>query len=305
MSYRRLLPAFTGLLLAAGILLWFIARAGTSASLGVFSELDIGVQLGLFGGVLLAMLMASVALIQCQIARPLHRLVNYVKHQQDGDRGEPPKSLMRRQDDIALLTKKIQRLLVTLREQNEQLLEQTLNDPLTGLGNRRLLEQRLNTALPLSRRRMAPLSALMIDVDHFKPYNDHYGHLAGDDCLIEIANVLRDIFRRDTDIVVRLGGEEFVVVLLDVELDEAVRLAEAMRGMLQAVGIPHVESPTAPVVTVSIGVATAQPGTPIDVENLIACADAALYQCKARGRNCITSCIVNVDMTPASVSVLG
>lgn len=305
MSYLRLLPAFAGLLLVAGILLWFIARAGTSASLGVFSELGIGVQLGLSGGVLLAMLMASVALIQGQVARPLHRLVNYVKRQQDGNQGEPPKSLMRRQDDIALLTGEIQRLLDTLREQNDQLLEQTLNDPLTGLGNRRLLEQRLDTALPLSRRRMAPLSALMIDVDHFKAYNDHYGHPAGDECLIEIANVLRDIFRRDTDIVVRLGGEEFIVVLLDVDLEEAARLAEAMRSMLQAVGIPHEQSPTAAVVTVSIGVATAQPGTPIDVENLIACADAALYQCKAQGRNCITSSIVNIDRTSSSVSVLG
>lgn len=291
--------------MAAGILLWLIIRQAPLASLGVFTELDVGTRLGLAGGLLLATLVASVMLVQRQVTRPLNQLVDYVRRQQDGDQGEPPHALMKRQDEIALLTGEIQRLLGTLREQNDKLLAQTLNDPLTGLGNRRLLEQRLDTALPLSRRRMAPLSALMIDVDHFKPYNDHYGHPAGDDCLIEIANVLRDIFRRDTDIVVRLGGEEFIVVLLDVDLEEAVQLAEAMRGMLQAVGIPHEKSPTAPVVTVSIGVATAQPGTPIDVENMIACADAALYQCKAQGRNCITSCIVNIDMTTSSVSVLG
>lgn len=305
LSYRRFLLAFSGLLLAAGTLLWFIARPVSSAYIDLFSGLDVGARLGLAGGLLLSTLMASVALVQLHVAGPLHQLVDYVRRQQDGDQGEPPKVLMGRQDQIALLTGEIQRLLDTLREQNDQLLEQTLNDPLTGLGNRRLLEKRLDTALPLSRRRMAPLSALMIDVDHFKPYNDHYGHPAGDDCLIEIANVLRDIFRRDTDIVVRLGGEEFIVVLLDIDLDEAVRLAEAMRGMLQAVGIPHEKSPTAPVVTVSIGVATAQAGTPIDVENLIACADAALYQCKAQGRNCITSCIVNIDMATSSVSVRG
>lgn len=305
MSYRRFLPAFASLLLAAGILLWFIARQAPSASLGVFTELDAGARLGLAGGLLLATMIASVILIQRQVTRPLNQLVDYVRRQQDGDQGQPPRVLMKRQDEIALLTGEIQRLLGTLREQNDKLLEQTLNDPLTGLGNRRLLEQRLNTALPLSRRRMAPLSALMIDVDHFKPYNDHYGHPAGDDCLIEIANVLRDIFRRDTDIVVRLGGEEFIVVLLDIDLDEAARLAEAMRSMLQAVGIPHEKSPTAPVVTVSIGVATVQPGTPIEVESLIACADAALYQCKARGRNCITSCIVDSEMSAIPVSVLG
>nr|WP_297458750.1 diguanylate cyclase [uncultured Halomonas sp.] len=304
MSYRRFLLAFASLLLAAGALLWFIARPASSAFFGLLAELSLGARLSLAGGLLLATLTMSVALVQRQVARPLDQLVDYVRRQQNGDQGEPPRALMGRQDQIALLTGEIQRLLDTLREQNDKLLEQTLNDPLTGLGNRRLLEQRLDTALPLSRRRMAPLSALMIDVDHFKAYNDHYGHPAGDDCLLEIANVLRDIFRRDTDIVVRLGGEEFIVVLLDIDLDEAVQLAEAMRGMLQAVGIPHETSPTAPVVTVSIGVATAQPGTPIDVENLIACADTALYQCKAMGRNCITSCIVNIDMTVASVSVL-
>lgn len=304
MSYRRFLLAFASLLLAAGALLWFIARPASSAFFGLLAELSLGARLGLAGGLLLATLTMSVALVQRQVARPLDQLVDYVRRQQNGDQGEPPRALMGRQDQIALLTGEIQRLLDTLREQNDKLLEQTLNDPLTGLGNRRLLEQRLDTALPLSRRRMAPLSALMIDVDHFKAYNDHYGHPMGDDCLLEIANVLRDIFRRDTDIVVRLGGEEFIVVLLDIDLDEAVQLAEAMRGMLQAVGIPHATSPTAPVVTVSIGVATAQPGTPIDVENLIACADTALYQCKAMGRNCITSCIVNTDMTVASVSVL-
>lgn len=304
MSYRRFLLAFASLLLAAGALLWFIARPASSAFFGLLAELSLGARLCLAGGLLLATLTMSVALVQRQVARPLDQLVDYVRRQQNGDQGEPPRALMGRQDQIALLTGEIQRLLDTLREQNDKLLEQTLNDPLTGLGNRRLLEQRLDIALPLSRRRMAPLSALMIDVDHFKAYNDHYGHPAGDDCLLEIANVLRDIFRRDTDIVVRLGGEEFIVVLLDIDLDEAVQLAEAMRGMLQAVGIPHATSPTAPVVTVSIGVATAQPGTPIDVENLIACADTALYQCKAMGRNCITSCIVNTDMTVASVSVL-
>lgn len=305
MSYRRFILAFAGLLLAAGIMLWLIAQPKTSAFFCVFAGLGVGARLSLAGGLLLITLVASVMLVQRQVAQPLHQLIDYVRRQQDGDQGEPPPALLRRQDGIALLTGEIQRLLDTLREQNDRLLEQTLNDPLTGLGNRRLLEQRLNTALPLSRRRMAPLSALMIDVDHFKPYNDHYGHPAGDDCLLEIANVLRDIFRRDTDIVVRLGGEEFIVVLLDVDLDEAIQLAEAMRGMLQAVGIPHEKSPTAAVVTVSIGVATAPPGTPIDVESLIASADAALYQCKAQGRNCITSCLVDIDMTASSITLIG
>ncbi|MEC9481754.1 MAG: GGDEF domain-containing protein [Halomonas sp.] len=287
-THRRFLLAFAVLLLLAGALLWEIARQDASAGNGF--------RLVLALVVLLATLAGTVFFLRCYFSLPVHQLVEYVKSQRNANEAPPPAALLARQDDIGLLTNEIQRLLDTLRHQNELLLEQTLNDPLTGLGNRRLLEQRLEVALPLSRRRMAPLSVLMVDVDHFKDYNDHYGHPAGDECLVEIANVLRDIFRRETDIVVRLGGEEFLVVLLDVDLDEAMSLAEAMRSMLQAVGIPHEKSSAAPVVTVSIGVATAKPGTPIDVESLVACADSALYQCKARGRNCSVSSIVDLGI---------
>ncbi|MHB0777471.1 GGDEF domain-containing protein [Halomonas sp. WWR20] len=282
--YRRFLPAFSGLLVVAGVLLWWLA----SPSATLWAASAPATRLSLAIGILIATLGLSIQLLQHCFTQPLHKLVDYVKSQHRGDYVNPPASLLKRQDDLTQLTDEIQRLLTTLREQNKQLLEQSLNDPLTGLGNRRQLEQRLDAALPLSRRRLAPLSALMIDVDHFKCYNDYYGHLAGDECLIEIANVLRDSFRRETDIVIRLGGEEFLVVLLDSDINEAMRMAEAMRSMLQAVGIPHVKSPTAEVVTVSIGVATASAGTLIDVEQLIACADAALYQCKAKGRNCST-----------------
>ncbi|MCG7598216.1 GGDEF domain-containing protein [Halomonas sp. McH1-25] len=293
-THRRFLVVFAALLLVAGTLMWCIAH--DTPRLYFLQATSLPLRLALSAAVLIAALVATVLFLQRCFTRPVHDLVEYVRQQREGNATSPPRSLLQRDDDIGLLTNEIQSLLDTLREQNERLLEQTLNDPLTGLGNRRLLEQRLDVALPLSRRRMAPLSALMVDVDHFKDYNDHYGHPAGDECLVEIANVLRDTFRRETDIVVRLGGEEFLVVLLDVGLDEAMRLAEAMRSMLQAVGIPHEKSSAAPVVTVSIGVATALSGTPIDVETLIACADSALYQCKAKGRNCSVASIVDPQM---------
>jgi diguanylate cyclase (GGDEF)-like protein len=293
-THRRFLVVFAALLLVSCTLIWWIAH--DTRQFDLLKEAHVPLRLALSGMVLLAALAATVLFLKRSFTHPVHDLVEYVRQQRNGNDAAPPKSLRERNDDIGLLTNEIQGLLDTLRKQNERLLEQTLNDPLTGLGNRRLLEQRLEIALPLSRRRMAPLSALMVDVDHFKDYNDHYGHPAGDECLVEIANVLRDTFRRETDIVVRLGGEEFLVVLLDVGLDEAMRLAEAMRSMLQAVGIPHEKSSAAPVVTVSIGVATALPGTPIDVESLIACADSALYQCKAKGRNCSVSSIVDKHM---------
>lgn len=291
-SFRRFLPAFTGLLLVSGTLLWLVAR---SAPPDLFAVSGSTIQLILIVALFLVTLACSIFLVRRYFIRPIRRLVSYVEQQREGDRKAPPPSLLEPDDDIALLTSEIQRQLEILRNQNDRLLEQTLNDPLTGLGNRRRLEHRLDIALPLSRRRMEPLSALMIDVDHFKKYNDRYGHLAGDRCLIIIANVLRDIFRRETDIVVRLGGEEFLVVLLDIDLDEAMRLAETMRKRLQAAGIPHSDSSTAPVVTVSIGVATARPGTPIGVDSLIACADDALYRSKAEGRNCSSGHIIDAE----------
>jgi len=279
----RLLSTFGSLFLLGGTGLWLLARA---EDLPRFDALIVHYRPELLVLLLAAFLVLSLLVIRRQFIRPLNELVSYVRAQQAGNPAPPPEHLQQRRDDIGYLAREIAKLLHSLHDKNQQLHAQTLNDPLTGLGNRRLLEQRLEIALPLSRRRMTPLSALMIDVDHFKQYNDHYGHPAGDECLKEIANVLRDTFRRETDIVVRLGGEEFLVVLLDNQLDEATRLAEGMRSMLQAVGIPHAWSPTANVVTVSIGVATAPPGTPIDLESLLACADEALYACKAAGRNC-------------------
>ncbi|MFC3283722.1 GGDEF domain-containing protein [Litchfieldella rifensis] len=242
-------------------------------------------MLTLFLMALVAMLifMSAVALVHVRYRRPLKTLLEGLDECERGS--EPMPAPNRAAPLVARLADRVNRLKTT----NHLLHQQSIKDPLTGLGNRRLLEQRLEIALPLSRRWMNAVSALMIDVDHFKDYNDLYGHQAGDDCLIEIANVLRDTFRRETDIVVRLGGEEFLVVLLDAEEDDATRLAEAMRGMLQAVGIPHQGSLVTDVVTVSIGVSTTASGWPVSLEDMIATADAALYECKAKGRNCVTS----------------
>ncbi|MDR5906669.1 GGDEF domain-containing protein [Franzmannia qiaohouensis] len=230
-----------------------------------------------------ALLLSGAALVHLCYRRPLLALLKALDAEQPLAGNVPCR--LPTAPSMARLTRQI----ATLQNSNVQLHEQAVMDPLTGLGNRRMLEQRLEVALPISRRWMKAVSALMIDVDHFKDYNDLYGHQAGDECLIEIANVLRDTFRRETDIVVRLGGEEFLVVLLDANAMEATRLAEAMRGMLQAVGIPHRGSNVADVVTVSIGVSTTHSGSAFYLEDMIASADTALYACKAKGRNCVTS----------------
>lgn len=219
----------------------------------------------------------------------IQHLVDYVVSERADSDSDCPTDLVERDDELGNLTREIVDLVDAFKKQNEELQAQTVRDPLTGLGNRRLLDQCLDIALPMSRRVQTPLSALMIDVDHFKSYNDYYGHLAGDESLKRIAGVLKDTFQRDTDILVRHGGEEFLVVLLDTGADKALEMAESMRGMLQFAAMPHERSDTASVVTVSIGVATVEPDTQVDIEALIDSADSALYRCKTQGRNRILS----------------
>ncbi|WP_287709673.1 diguanylate cyclase [Chromohalobacter sp.] len=225
--------------------------------------------------------------IEHDLLHPMRRLAEHARRLHDGDNTHLMMAtyLTERDDEVGELARQFQHLVEDLKTHNAQLLEQSLIDPLTKLGNRRMLENRLDVALPLTRRLDCTVSVLMMDVDHFKLYNDYYGHPAGDECLVQISGVLRDTFRRDSDIVVRLGGEEFLVLLIDTPSEEAWRLADAMRGMIQAMGMPHEYSPTADVVTVSAGVVTSPPGIDADIDAMIACADAALYACKEQGRN--------------------
>ncbi|NWO09604.1 diguanylate cyclase [Chromohalobacter salexigens] len=225
--------------------------------------------------------------IERDLLHPMRRLAEHARRLHEGDNTHLMMTtyLTERRDEVGELARQFQHLVEDLKAHNAQLLEQSLIDPLTKLGNRRMLENRLDVALPLTRRLDCTVSVLMMDVDHFKLYNDYYGHPAGDECLVQISGVLRDTFRRETDIVVRLGGEEFLVLLIDTPSQEAWRLADAMRGMIQAMSIPHEYSPTAKVVTVSVGVVTSPPGVGADIDDMIACADEALYACKAQGRN--------------------
>ncbi|WP_277810956.1 GGDEF domain-containing protein [Chromohalobacter canadensis] len=225
--------------------------------------------------------------IERDLLHPMRRLAEHARRLHEGDNTHLMMTtyLTERRDEVGELARQFQHLVEDLKAHNAQLLEQSLIDPLTKLGNRRMLENRLDVALPLTRRLDCTVSVLMMDVDHFKPYNDYYGHPAGDECLVQISGVLRDTFRRETDIVVRLGGEEFLVLLIDTPSQEAWRLADAMRGMIQAMGIPHAYSPSAEVVTVSVGVITSPPGVSADIDRMVACADEALYACKAQGRN--------------------
>jgi diguanylate cyclase (GGDEF)-like protein len=165
---------------------------------------------------------------------------------------------------------------------NRRLGRLATRDTLTALANRRGLDTHLQGVL--RRPRGGALSVLMVDIDHFKEYNDRYGHQQGDDCLQQVARALAGVPIRTGDLVARYGGEEFVVVLPGTDEEAAVAMAERLRETVAALAIPHEASPVAPVVTVSVGVATGSRDS-ADGAPLIEAADAALYRAKAAGRN--------------------
>lgn len=168
---------------------------------------------------------------------------------------------------------------------NVRLAELASRDALTGLANRRTFDETLETEWRRAERLGLPLALLMIDVDEFKAFNDAAGHPAGDACLQAVAAALAALFRRAGELVVRYGGEEFAVLLPALARDEAATVAAAARAHVAHLALPHRASSVAPVVTVSIGVAWAEPSHGKRSGELVADADRALYRAKQNGRN--------------------
>lgn len=172
-----------------------------------------------------------------------------------------------------------------LRDQALELRSQTFSDGLTGIANRRHFDLAMEKEQRRAKRTGVALSMLMIDIDFFKAYNDHYGHQQGDDTLIKVAGALAALLQRPLDLIARYGGEEFAVILPDMDSAGGARLAETLRHRIAQLAIPHAAAPGAPYVTVSIGVATQAPHNPLEVAQLIGAADRALYTAKRSGRD--------------------
>jgi diguanylate cyclase (GGDEF)-like protein len=158
-------------------------------------------------------------------------------------------------------------------------------DGLTRIPNRRRFDEAYVEERDRARRTKTPLAVLMIDLDRFKLYNDAYGHLQGDDVLRLVAQTLYHALHRPGDLVARWGGEEFVVLLPQTDLEGAVIVAERLRKAVWELEIPHESSPVAKVLTVSIGVAASKAGPPWSYDMLLQWADEAVYRAKAEGRN--------------------
>lgn len=171
----------------------------------------------------------------------------------------------------------------------ERMTEMSRHDGLTGLANRRHFDEVLHREWQRCMRDGSSLSLMFIDVDYFKPYNDHYGHQEGDDCLARVARELMPHAKRPGDLAARYGGEEFVVLYPQTGPEGVRKLAEEVRHAVEALDIPHSKSKAADYVTISVGTATVVPEENRTPEELIQAADHALYKAKDGGRNRVES----------------
>lgn len=203
------------------------------------------------------------------------------------------KQQLRRQ--TLMLDEKVTQLLALQKElefANRQLENLSITDGLTGIANRRRLDNFLETEWWRSVRKFTPLSLIMIDIDLFKNYNDHYGHVAGDKCLRQVARALEAGIKRPSDLVARYGGEEFVAVLAETDATGAHLVVDILMENVRALKIPHAASDVSPYVSVSQGLATMVPNRNSSPEQLLKAADKALYKAKNSGRNQIKTIVI-------------
>ena len=252
----------------------------------------IALLFSLLAGVLFLALI--ILILDRMLLRPISKLTRHTQSiEEKGDYSA--RIQMKRGDEIGKLAHafdgmigKIQSQTNELAEMNKELETLSFRDGLTQVFNRRYFDQQLPIILSHMHREKQPCSLIIGDIDFFKQYNDTYGHLAGDDCLRVVSDLLRTHCRRSLDLVARYGGEEFAVILPNTDGEEALKIAEKLRKKVQIAQIEHRASLISGYISISLGVTTIEPETPyeVDVPVVIDTADKALYEAKKSGRNC-------------------
>ena len=189
-------------------------------------------------------------------------------------------------DDFSLIHAKLKRRAIDSRKLL-QLSQHSTIDSLTETYNRREFDLLFEKMWRISCRKKLPLSIVMVDIDYFKQYNDHYGHLSGDECLIKVARLLKNNAQRTSDIVSRFGGEEFVILLFDIEADIAEEVVQRMEADLETANITHINRDLPHRITASFGIFSLFPHPDMSPNQALEFADQAMYRAKKQGRNLI------------------
>lgn len=210
-----------------------------------------------------------------------------------------------RRDEIGSLARSFDQLMISLgehedklRSANEQMTRLSMMDALTGIANRRKFDETLAREWRRAMRHQRPISVILLDVDHFKLYNDEFGHPRGDQCLELLAETMRRCLRRPSDLLARYGGEEFAIIMPDTDGRGAMHTAELLRQAVYDLHLPHAAAAPSPIVTISLGAGTVVPAMRQEndgLPGLLALADQALYQAKAMGRNRFTGRVENME----------
>ncbi len=188
------------------------------------------------------------------------------------------------------LEEKVKERTAELEAANQKLRELSTIDPLTKIANRRHFEISFQNSWTLAKRNGVPISLIMCDIDYFKKVNDTYGHIVGDDVLVNVAQIMKNSLKRSTDIIARYGGEEFVIVLYNTDIDETQKLCLSIQDALTKFDAYKDQKHKNKPITLSFGVSCIIPDKDDESEELIKAADKCLYEAKNKGRNCIVTC---------------
>jgi diguanylate cyclase (GGDEF)-like protein len=267
-----------------------VEAAANEVDIGVLADTRLATQqvkqqtqfFGLIFIIAVIFIGATIFIIQKQVIRRLVTLNLLVKDKLVGN--ERIRNL-KGNDEISDIANTFNLFARTIEEQKRTLQHLSLSDGLTGIGNRRALDERLLHEIQLSMRQKWSVSILLLDVDFFKPYNDTHGHVAGDKCLQVVAKTISQSMLRNSDFVARYGGEEFICVLPDTDEGGAREIAERVMVKIAEMKIPHGHSKTSPYITFSVGIATSSSERILSPDELIKNADKALYAAKNNGRN--------------------